>query len=292
MRNRYQGTKINPTRYDRSQIKFFAVLIPLAVVMGLPIVYIFVTAFKPTNELFAYPPRFFVRHPTLDNFAQIQMVMEESGIPMTRYLFNSLASALIVVVCTILMSISAGYVLAKKRFRIKKLLLELNTIALMFVPAAVKIPRYLIMERMHLLDSFWSNVVPLLAMPVGLFLIKQFIDQIPDALIEAARMDGAGDFIIVRRIITPIIQPAIVTVAILAFQNSWNSAVESTLYIDHDQLKAFAFYITSLTSGATTNVAAQGMAAAASLVLFVPNLIIFIVMQSKVMNTLAHSGIK
>ena len=75
MRNRYQGTKINPTRYDRSQIKFFAVLIPLAVVMGLPIVYIFVTAFKPTNELFAYPPRFFVRHPTLDNFAQIQMVM-------------------------------------------------------------------------------------------------------------------------------------------------------------------------------------------------------------------------
>ena len=288
----YQGTKINPTKYDKSQITFIVVLVLLAIFMALPIVYIFVTAFKPLNELFAYPPRFTVRRPTLENFARISSVMEESGIPITRYLANSLFSALIVVVCTVAMSVSAGYILSKKRFRCKNLLLTINNMALMFVPAAVKIPRYLVMERLNLLDLFVSNILPLLAMPVGLFLIKQFIDQVPDALIEAARIDGASDFTIVWRIIVPIIKPAMVTVAILAFQTSWNSAEESTLFINTDELRTFAFYLSSLTAGSTTNVASQGMAAAASLILFVPNLIVFIAMQSKVLNTMAHSGIK
>ncbi len=288
----YQGTKINPTKYDKSQVKFIVVLVLLAIFMALPIVYIFVTAFKPLNELFAYPPRFTVRRPTLENFARISSVMEESGIPITRYLANSLFSALIVVVCTVAMSVSAGYILSKKRFRCKNLLLTINNMALMFVPAAVKIPRYLVMERLNLLDLFVSNILPLLAMPVGLFLIKQFIDQVPDALIEAARIDGASDFTIVWRIIVPIIKPAMVTVAILAFQTSWNSAEESTLFINTDELRTFAFYLSSLTAGSTTNVASQGMAAAASLILFVPNLIVFIAMQSKVLNTMAHSGIK
>ena len=288
----YQGTKINPTKYDKSQVKFIVVLVLLAIFMALPIVYIFVTAFKPLNELFAYPPRFTVRRPTLENFARISSVMEESGIPITRYLANSLFSALIVVVCTVAMSVSAGYILSKKRFRCKNLLLTINNMALMFVPAAVKIPRYLVMERLNLLDLFVSNILPLLAMPVGLFLIKQFIDQVPDALIEAARIDGASDFTIVWRIIVPIIKPAMVTVAILAFQTSWNSAEESTLFINTDELRTFAFYLSSLTAGSTTNVASQGMAAAASLLLFVPNLIVFIAMQSKVLNTMAHSGIK
>ena len=288
----YQGTKINPTKYDKSQVKFIVVLVLLAIFMALPIVYIFVTAFKPLNELFAYPPRFTVRRPTLENFARISSVMEESGIPITRYLANSLFSALIVVVCTVAMSVSAGYILSKKRFRCKNLLLTINNMALMFVPAAVKIPRYLVMERLNLLDLFVSNILPLLAMPVGLFLIKQFIDQVPDALIEAARIDGASDFTIVWRIIVPIIKPAMVTVAILAFQTSWNSAEESTLFINTDELRTFAFYLSSLTAGSTTNVASQGMAAAASLILFVPNLIVFIAMQSKVLHTMAPSGIK
>jgi ABC-type glycerol-3-phosphate transport system permease component len=86
--------------------------------------------------------------------------------------------------------------------------------------------------------------------------------------------------------------PALVTVAILAFQMSWNSSVESNLYISRDSIRTFAFYLTTLTANASTNVATQGMAAAASLILFVPNLIVFIIMQSKVLNTMAHSGIK
>lgn len=288
----YQGTKINPKKYDRSQIKFLLVLIPLAVFMVLPIIYIFVTAFKPLNELNAYPPRFTVHRPTMDNFEAIGYVMSESGIPLSRFLLNSIVTSLLVVVLTVIIAVSAGYVLSKKQFGAKKMMLALNTAALMFVPIAVRIPRYLVMEKLNLLDNFFSNILPLLAMPVGLFLIKQFIDLIPDALIEAAKIDGANDYYILWKIVIPIILPAIVTVAILAFQLSWNSSDESTLYVNRDEIKTFAFFLSTFAVGSANTVAGQGMSAAAALIMFVPNLIIFILMQNKVLNTMAHSGIK
>lgn len=288
----FQGTKINPTKFHRSQLKFYVVLVPLAVFMGLPIVYIFSTAFKPLDEMFAFPPQFFVRRPTMDNFKNIIGMMSGSNVPFSRYLFNSIASSLVVVVCTVLMCLCAGYVLSKKEFKGKKLLFAINTLALMFVAEAVKIPRYLVMEKAHLLNHFVSLVLPLIAMPVGLFLVKQFIDQMPDALIEAARIDGASDFRILFRIVAPIVKPSLVTVAILAFQTAWNTADAATLYVNSDSMKTFAFYMTALTPQNGNNVAGQGMSAAAALILFVPNLIIFICMQSKVLNTMAHSGIK
>lgn len=288
----FQGTKINPTKFHRSQLKFYVVLVPLAVFMGLPIVYIFSTAFKPLDEMFAFPPQFFVRRPTMDNFKNIIGMMSGSNVPFSRYLFNSIASSLVVVVCTVLMCLCAGYVLSKKEFKGKKLLFAINTLALMFVAEAVKIPRYLVMEKAHLLNHFVSLVLPLIAMPVGLFLVKQFIDQMPDALIEAARIDGASDFRILFRIVSPIVKPSLVTVAILAFQTAWNTADAATLYVNSDSMKTFAFYMTALTPQNGNNVAGQGMSAAAALILFVPNLIIFICMQSKVLNTMAHSGIK
>ncbi|MHB1453475.1 MAG: carbohydrate ABC transporter permease [Saccharofermentanales bacterium] len=288
----YQGTKINPTKHDPSHIKFYAVLVPLALFMILPILYIFVTAFKPLSELFAYPPRFIVINPTLENFSMIRYVMAQSHTPISRYLLNSIVSSGLVVISTLAISVSAGYVLSKKTFKGKSTIFAINTLALMFVPAAVSIPRYLVMENLKLLDMFISNVIPMLAMPVGLFLIKQFIDQIPDSLLDAAAIDGADDFKTLRSIVVPMVMPALVTVAILAFQMSWNSSAESNLYISRDSIRTFAFYLTTLTANASTNVATQGMAAAASLILFVPNLIVFIIMQGKVLNTMAHSGIK
>jgi len=164
----------------------------------------------------------------------------------------------------------------------------------MFVPIAVTIPRFLIIQRLGLMDTFWVHVLPALAMPVGLFLIKQFIDGIPDEIIEAARIDGANDLSIYFQIIMPMIKPAIATIAILTFQATWNNAETSSLFINDESLKTFAFYLTTLTStsaGANT-VAGQGMAAAASLIMFLPNLIMFFFLQSQVMSTMAHSGLK
>lgn len=298
----FKGAGINPTSFHKSQIKFYIVLLPIVLFMALPIAFIIFHAFKPLDELFAYPPKFFTTNPTFDNFARLFSSSGTTNVPVTRYLFNSILASALLVVLTIFMSSASGYVLSKKRFTGKNTIFAMNTLALMFVPVAVVIPRYFTVVKIGLINNFLSHIIPFLAMPIGLFLVKQFIDQIPDSLVEAAQIDGASDYFILIKIIMPMIKPALATVAIYAFQNMWNATEASALYINDDSLKTFAFYISTLTSstGSTVTgasntgnaVAGMGMMAAASFITFVPNFLLFILLQSKVMNTMAHSGIK
>ncbi len=285
---------INPKGFHVSQLKFYVILLPLAALMLLPIIFIFSHAFKPPDELFAYPPRFFVVNPTFKNFTDLFSKMSNSGVPVSRYLFNSILITVVTVAASIVVSSTAAYALSKKRFGLKKALFAINTIALMFVPIAVTIPRFLIINNLGLLDTFLVHILPGLAMPVGLFLIKQFIDGIPDEVIEAAQIDGASDIEIYWRIILPMIRPALATIAILTFQAAWNNADISSTYINTESLKTFAFYLGTLTATSTgaNAVAGQGIAAAASLIMFLPNLVIFIFLQSQVMSTMSHSGLK
>ena len=287
----YFGTRMNPKHFHFSQWRFLIILIPVAIFMGLPIVYIFNHAFKPLVELFEWPPRFFVQNPTFDNFIDLFAVTSSTGIPMSRYLFNSLLITGITVFASIVIGSLAGFALSKLEFRFKATLLWVNNIAIMFVGASVSSPRYLVIERLGLIDSFWVHIIPGLAIPVGLFLIKQFIDQIPRDLIEASRVDGANNLQIYWYVILPLIKPAIATIAIVAFQGVWNNTEVSNLFINDESLKTFAFYMTTLTTTGNT-VAGQGMAAAASLIMFIPNLVIFVILQKNVMNTMIHSGIK
>lgn len=294
---RYSGIRnsgVNPKGFHTSQIKFYVILLPLAIFMLLPTIFIFSHAFKPPDELFAYPPRFFVTNPTFKSFIDLFTRMSRSGVPVSRYLFNSITITIATVAASIVISTMAAYALSKKRFKLKKTLFAINTVALMFVPIAVTIPRFLVIERLALMDTFWVHILPVLALPVGLFLMKQFIDGIPDEVVEAAQIDGASDVRIYWRIILPMIKPAVATIAILTFQATWNNAEISTLYINSENLKTFAFFLTTLTSTASgaNAVAGQGMAAAAALIMFLPNLIIFIILQSQVMNTMSHSGLK
>lgn len=286
-----QIDKVNPSRFDKSQFKFYVYLVPLAIFMALPIVFIVCHAFKPMDELFAFPPKFFVSRPTLDNFSNLLSQSSDSGIPLSRYVFNSVIVTTIVVFASIIISSMAGYALSKLRFKSKGALLEINNLALMFVPVAVMIPRYLVIDKVGISDTYFAHILPLLAMPVGLFLIKQFMDQIPDELIEAATIDGANDFQVYLKIIMPIVRPALATAAILVFQQVWNNIESSSLFVTSESLRTLAFYMSTLASN-TNVVAGQGMAAAASLIMFLPNLILFIFLQSKVMNTMAHSGLK
>jgi len=154
----------------------------------------------------------------------------------------------------------------------------------MFVSTTVTIPRYLLISKLHIVNTYFAHILPLISMPVGVFLIKQFLDQVPDSLIEAAKVDGASSFYIYRKIVLPLIRPAIATVAILSFQIVWNNIETSSLYVNDETLRTFAFYMSTLTSNIGNNVAGQGMAAAATLIMFLPNLIMFIVLQSNVMN--------
>lgn len=287
----FQGKKINPSKFHVSQIKFYVILLPVAVFMVLPIIYVISTAFKPAEELFKFPPSFFVVNPTWDNFKALFELMAGSSVPATRYLFNSILVTVLTMLISIFLSVSAGYVLSKKNFKGRKLLFEINTLALMFVPIAVSIPRFIIIINLGLVDRFVANILPIIAMPVGLFLIKQFIDQVPDALLEAARMDGANELQILFKIIIPSVKPAIATIAIMSFQSAWGNVEASVYYLNNESLKTFAYFITTFAS-ATSSSITQGVTAASALIMFLPNLIIFIVMQSKVMDTMAHSGIK
>ena len=283
--------KFDPKGFQKDQIPFFIIMIPLCIIMGLPLVYLFVTAFKPLNELLEFPPKFFVKTPTFKNFIDLFTRSGSTGLPIYRYLINSILVSLAVVFLSVIFSSMAGYILSKKDFKGRKALFEVNTIALMFVSCAVVIPRFLIITGLGITNTFLAHILPLLAIPVGLFLIKQFIDEIPNDLIEAARVDGAGDFYIYTKIILPLIKPAIVTVSILAFQSAWNNTETAMLYVSNEELQTFAYYLGTL-SGASNAVSGAGVGAAAALILFLPNLIIFIIMQSKVIDTMAYSGMK
>ena len=288
----FQGTKINPTRFHRSQLPFFTVLILFSLFMLFPILFILNSAFKPQSELFAYPPRFFVQNPTFDNFTELFRVISGSGIPFSRYLVNSLFVTAVGVGLAILFTALSAYALSKLKFKGKKLLFEINTLALMFVPVAVQIPRFLIVAKAGLIDTYWAHILPVIVMPVAMFLVKQFIDQTPDELIESAKIDGASEMQVFFKIILPIVAPAIATVGILAFQSIWNDTTSSSLYVNDESKRTLAFYLNTLVAGRGNTVAGQGISAAAGLLMFLPNLILFVILQSKVMNTMAHSGLK
>ncbi len=284
-------TRFNPKGFHLNQIPMFLVLVPLALFMSLPIVFIINHAFKPIDELFAFPPRFFVSNPVFDNFVKLSRQASQGGISISRYVFNSLAVTLAVVFLSVVISAMSAFALSKLRFRGKKTLMEINNLAMMFVPVAVIIPRYLLVDSMSMINTYFAHILPLIAMPVGMFLVKQFTDQVPDSLIEAAVVDGANYFVVFRKIILPMVKPAIATVAILAFQSVWNNTETSIMYTDRESMRTLTFYMNTLASN-TNAVAGQGIAAAASLIMFLPNLLLFIIMQSRVMNTMAYSGLK
>lgn len=289
--SKLKGITMNPKHFDKSQIKFYVILLPFVLLSILPLIYIVSTAFKPIEELFAYPPKFFVENPTWDNFKKLFGAAENTAFPMTLYLFNSIIATVLVVIGGTFISMCAAYALSKRKFRSNKAIFKANQLALMFVGSMLGIPRYLIIKELGLLDSFWANVIPLLIMPTGVFLLKQFIDGVPNALIEAARIDGAGEFRIMMRIVYPVIKPAMATVAVLFFQAAWNGVEASNMFINTEGYKTFAYYMNVL-SAAGNGVAGRGMAAAASLIVIIPNIVLFVIMQSKVMDTMAHSGIK
>ena len=285
-------TNIDPKRFHKSQIKFYLILLPISIVMILPIIYIFSQALKPIDELILFPPRFLVEKPTIKNFQLLISAASTGGIPLSRYIFNSLISVSITVTTTVLFSVMAGYALSKKNYKLNKRFFKINQAALMFVPIAVAIPTFIVVSNLGITDTILAHILPLVAMPVGLFLLKQFIDQLPNDIIEAARMDGATDFQIVTKIVVPLTKSAIATVAILTFQISWANMSTSELYVDTEGMKTFAFFMGTLISRVEESIAGQGIAAAAGLIMFLPNLIIFIFLQSKVMDTMAHSGVK
>ena len=267
-------------------------LVLLSLFMLMPLVYIFNNALKPYQELFLYPPTLFAQNPSLQNFIELWAIAKNSAIPMSRYIFNSVFVAVLTVIAVTLVSAMCAYPISKHKFPGHKVAFGAILLTLLFTPETVAIPRYLVVSHLGIMNTYFGHILPMVAVPTGVFLMKQFIDQLPNELIDSAKMDGASEMKIFLKIVMPICVPAVATISIIAFQNAWGNTETSSLFMQEETMKTFPFFISTLTSNMANNVARQGAAAAAALVMFLPNLIIFLAFQSKVIATMAHSGIK
>jgi len=270
----------------------YIVLTVLALATLLPIVYMVSTAFKPIEEMFLYPPRFLVRHPTIRNFVELLLAIDSFSVPFTRYLFNSLFVAAATVTGSLVLSSLAAYPLAKyPRMPGAKLFFTVIVSALMFAPEVTQIPRYLVVDRLGMIDTYAGLIIPSLAGTYGLFLMKQFMEQLPTELIEAAKVDGASEWRIFWQIVMPLVRPAWITLLIFSFISTWNDFFTPLIFTRSEQMKTLPLMMSSI-GGGPGIVARYGAVAAASLVITLPTLIIFVLLQRYVMQTMAYSGIK
>lgn len=280
-------------RADSFQRVLYVLLTLLSLFMILPLIFIFVQALKPYQELFIVPPRLYVESPTFNNFRELFVLSSSSVVPVTRYLFNSIVVTAITVIGVVIVSALCAYPLAKHRFPGSKVLFATILLTLMFAPETVGIPRYLVASHLGIMNNYFGHLLPHLAAPISVFLMKQFVDtNVPNELLEAAKIDGAKELTIFYRIVIPLIMPAVATVAILTFQSVWGNTETSRLFMQDESMKTFPFFLSTITTGAVNNVARQGAVAAAALILFLPNLLFFLFYQRKVIATMAHSGIK
>ena len=259
----------------------------LALLMLFPVVFMVSNAFKPINELFIFPPKLFVLQPTLDNFYDLSDLLADSLVPLSRYLFNTAVIVLLGSLGHIFLSCMAAFPLAKFRFPGSRLLNQVVVLSLMFSSAVTAVPNYVIMSKLGLVDSYWAVILPALSMSLGLFLMKNFMEQVPDALIDAASIDGAGYFHMLWRIVMPAVKPAWITLFIVSFQSLWGATGGNFIYTEN--YKPLPAMLSQLSG---SGVARTGVVAATSLLLFVVPVILFVISQSNVLETMATSGIK
>lgn len=278
-------------RVNRSSVGNFGnvfFLLLLAAFMALPMVYTISNAFKPFDELFVFPPKFFVRNPTINNFEDLFTIMATSWVPFSRYLFNTVFITLCGTIGHIMLSSLAAYALAKFDFPGRNLLFSLVVLSLMFSPAVTAIPNYLIMSNLGWVDSYLSLIVPAMGASLGLYLMKQFMEQLlPDALLEAARIDGSGEVTIFIRIVMPIVKPAWITLAILTIQSLWAST--GGVYIYSEELKTLPVALNQIIA---SGVGRTGVAAAVSVIIMIVPVVTFIFSQTRILETMATSGMK
>jgi len=279
-------------RLSRSAAGNFGILVFLLLIcsfMILPIAYTVIQSLKPIDEIFQYPPRFFVRNPTFENFRELLYLTENLKVPFLRYLFNSVFVTSAGTLAYVAVAAMAGFALAKGRFYGKALFSGLVVWAMLFRPEVTAVPSYFIVSGLGMVDTYGALIIPTLSSSMGVFLVRQFtIAAIPDSILEAAHIDGAGELRIFRSIVLPGIRPALLTVIIFTFQSLWNSA-GTQQYIFSENLKQLPTVLSTIVAG---GIARTGAATAVGVILMIPPVIVFLISQRSVMETMTHSGLK
>lgn len=276
------------TRSKAGNFFFFFLLILGGVFMAFPLFYCVITSLKPLEELLIFPPKFIVQRPTLENYKVLPALLSNLEVPLSRYTFNSLYIAIVSTVFSIFASSMAAFIFSKSKIKGGKIMFTIVQVMLLYSAVTLSVPQYLVFSGLKIIDTPWAYILPAIPSSVGCFLMKQFIDaNVPDALLEAARIDGAGMFTIYWKVVMPLIKPAWMTVLLFSFQGMWATIPSGTVFSEvHKTLP----YVMSSISAA--GVARAGSAMAITVILMIPPILVFLVTQSNVLETMSSSGIK
>ena len=276
-----------PNRSIWGDLGIYFMLALVAVAMAFPLVFSIMSSLKPLDELFRFPPRVFPQHVTLDNFSDLFVTLSQSYVPFSRYLVNTILITFVGTAGHLLIASMAAFVLAKYDFPGGNLFFSIVVTALMFSGYVTGIPNYVIMSKLNMIDTYWAIILPAFAAPIGLFLMKQFMEGLPTALIEAAYIDGASEMRIFWSIVMPNVKPAWLTVIIFSVQSLWNTNAATVIY--SESKKTLVYALQQIQAG---GVARTGQAAAVTVIVMLVPISIFIVSQSQILETMASSGLK
>ncbi len=279
-------------RYTRSKAGnffYFLFLFAAGVFSLLPMIYCVVTSFKPLDELLVFPPTLFtVKRPTLSNYSALPDLISSLSVPLSRYIFNTVFIAAVGTALTVVFSAMAAFVLSKTDIKYKGIIFTVIQFALLFNTYTLAIPQYIIYSQLRVINTYFVYLFPTLASSMGVFLMKQYMDgYVPDALIEAAHIDGADWFRIFSRIIIPIIKPCVLTLTLFTFLGLWN--VQSVGTIFSEQLKTLPTVMSTIAAG---GLARTGSSMATSVIMMIPPVLVYLISQSSIKETMSSAGIK
>ena len=279
--------KRKPNRSIAGDIALYLFLLLVAFVMAFPIIYAVSSALKPLDELFKFPPRVFAQHPTTDNFSDLFVTMGKSWVSFSRYLFNTVFITFVGTAGHLIVASMGAFVLAKYDFPGNAVFFKIVTVAMMFTGYVTQIPNYLILNKLGWIDTYWAIIIPAFASPMGLFLMKQFMEGLPTSLIEAAHIDGASEWKVFTGIVMPNVKPAWMTLIIFSVQALWNN--KASTYIYSEERKTLVYALQQIQSG---GIARTGQGAAVLVVVMIVPIMIFVFSESQILETMASSGLK
>jgi len=277
-------------RLNRSlggDIMLFTILVLFGFFSAYPLIMTASNAFKPLDELFLFPPRLLPINPTFDNFKDLSELIANSWVPFSRYFFNTIIITVVGTVGHVIIASMAAYPLAKYKFPGRGLFFTLVVYSLMFAPQVTATPNYIIISGIGLIDSHSAIILPAIASSLGLYLMKQFMSQIPNELLESAKIDGASEYRIFFQIVMPLVKPAWLTLIILLFQRLWTT--DGGNFIFSEELKPLSYALQQIAQG---TIERAGTIAAVAFIMMVVPVTFFILSQSRVVETFSHSGMK
>ncbi len=285
---RTRGHKVVLSRSAGGDAGITIFLVIFGLFMFIPMYYAIVQSLKPMDELFNYPPRFYVVKPTLQNFSDMFKAMSNSWVPFSRYIFNTLIYSVGGTFGNLVCGSLAAYAISKLKFPGRKILAQLVQMALMFHPTVATVVNYMTMSKLGIVDTPWAIIIPAWGATLGMFLMQTFMNSsIADTVLESARLDGSSEFRTYWTIAMPMVKPASLTLIVYTFKDLW--AMGASTYIMSEQYKTFNYAIQQIVSG---GVARAGVGMAASVVMMIVPIAVFVFSQSRVVETMSTSGMK